>query len=89
MASIVETLQANNNHRAAGPGEVLSELALGCRRTVRQGESAIEAQEFFNRYAREITIIALANPGIPWDTGSTEVPELTEAEREATRAFIF
>lgn len=83
MAGIVETLQSSDNHIAAnfGPGEVLSELALGCRKAVRQGKlTATKAQEFFDLHSRAIMIIAVANPDIPWDTGSTEVRELIEAE---------
>ncbi len=60
-----------------GPGEVLCELNLGLKIKVFQGElTPQEHQEYFSRIEREVKLLAAANPGIPWDTGSTQVRAL-------------
>ena len=67
----------------SGPGEVLSEFNAGLRIKVLEGEmTPFEAQDHFNRMQRELNILALANPNIPWDTGSTQVKALSRREKE-------
>lgn len=70
-----------------GPGEVLSELHLGLDIMVLEKEiTSLEAQERFSMTQRELNLLALANPGIPWDTGSTQVRELERKEKELRAA---
>jgi len=70
-----------------GPGEILSELSAGLRIKVLEGGiTSFEAQAYFNRIQRELSLFALANPGIPWDTGSTQVEALSRREKELRAA---
>ena len=71
-----------------GPGEILAEVAQGLRNTVLRGDlNCFEAQNIFSRAQRELNILYLSYPNLPFETGSTQLTALMqESQRLKTIA---
>ena len=66
-----------------GPGEVISEIALGFKIAALEGRiPPMEAQERFSKAQREINLLYLRYPNFPWETDSTQVRPLCEKWRK-------
>ncbi len=72
---------SNETNYVRGPGEVISEVALGFRLAAREGRiNPIDAQEEFNEALNNIMLFHLRFPDLPWETGSTQVEALRAKE---------
>mgnify|MGYP001564363167 FL=1 len=72
-----------------GPGEVIAEANQGFRGLVARGEmTAAEAIKRSNKVCRELMILWVANPGIPFETGSTQVDALIKEGRWLRRLLL-
>lgn len=70
------------------PGEVIAEAAQGYRNAVERGDITVtEALEKTNKAMRDLQILAVL--GIPFETGSTQVGQLTEVNRRLCGAEVF